>query len=120
MSEIKTLSIDLAKTVFQLHGVDERGGVKLRKRVSRNRLLATMVQIPPCTVIMEACATSHYWGRQISALGHTVRLIPPHYVKPYLLGNKTDANDCEAILEASRRPKLHFVAVKSEAQQSLL
>lgn len=120
MSKIKLLAIDLAKSVFQLHGVDERGGVVLRMRVSRAKLLPKLAQIPPCVVAMEACMSCHYWGRQISALGHSVRLIPAQHVKPYVMGNKTDANDAEAILEALRRPKMHCVPVKSEEQQSLL
>jgi transposase len=120
MSKIKSLSIDLAKTVFQLHGVDERGVAVLRKQVSRGQLLKRLAQIPPCTVAMEACASSHYWGRQISALGHKVVLIAPQHVKPYVMGNKTDRNDAEAICEAMGRPKMRFVPVKSAEQQSLL
>src|SRR5687767_12647275 len=98
MSEIKSLAIDLAKSVFQLHGVDERGVVVLRARVTRAKLLQRLAHISPCVVAMEACMSCHYWGRQISALGHTVRLIPAQYVKPYVMGNKTDANDAAAII----------------------
>lgn len=120
MSKINVMSIDLAKSVFQLHGVDERGQAVLRQRVSRSQLLRKLAQIPPCTVAMEACASSHHWGRRMSALGHTVRLIAPQHVKPYLVGNKTDRNDAEAICEAAQRPKMRFVPIKSLEQQSFL
>lgn len=86
MSEIKVLAIDLAKAVFQLHAVDERGVVMLRKQVRRSQLLSTLAQVPPCTVAMEACGSAHHWARQIQSLGHTVRLIPPQYVKPFVKG----------------------------------
>jgi transposase len=120
MNEIKVLAMDLAKNVFQLHGVDERGAVGLRKQVRRARLLPELAQRAACTVAMEACAGAHYWGRQIAALGHTVRLIPTQRVKPYVRGNKTDRNDAEAICEAAQRPGMRFVAVKSEEQQTLM
>ena len=120
MSKINVLAIDLAKSVFQMHGVDECGQPVMRQRVSRGQLLRKMARIPRCTVAMEACASSHHWGRELSALGHTVRLIAPQHVKPYRVGNKTDRNDAEAICEAAQRPKMRFVAIKSVEQQSFL
>jgi len=120
MNKINVLAIDLAKSVFQLHGVDGRGRALLCQRVSRGQLLRKLAQLPACTVAMEACASSHHWGRQLSALGHTVRLIAPQHVKPYVMGNKTDRNDAAAICEAAQRPKMRFVPIKSLEQQSLL
>lgn len=120
MSEIKVLAVDLAKAVFQLHGVDGRGVAQLRRQVRRAQLLQRLAQLPPCVVAMEACASAHHWGRQIQALGHTVRLIPPQYVKPYVKGNKTDRNDAEAICEAAQRPNMRFVPLKSLEQQAMM
>lgn len=120
MSEIKVLAIDLAKSVFQLHAVDERAVAVLRKQVKRGQLLRVLAQVPACIVAMEACGSAHHWGQQIAALGHTVRLIPPQYVKPFVKGNKTDRNDAEAICEAAQRPNMRFVPVKSLEQQALM
>lgn len=120
MSEIKVLGIDLAKSVFQLHGMDERGAALLRKQVRRGQLLRFLAQLPACIVAMEACGSAHHWGRQIAALGHAVRLIPPQYVKPFVKGNKTDRNDAEAICEAAQRANMRFVPVKSLEQQALM
>ena len=120
MSEITTLAIDLAKSVFQLHGIDRSGVTVLRRQVRRAQLLNILAQLPVCLVAMEACASAHYWGRQIRALGHRVKLIPPQYVKPFVKGNKTDRNDAEAICEAALRPQMPSVAVKSEDQQAVL
>jgi transposase len=120
MGEIKVLAIDLAKSVFQLHAVDGRGGVKLRKQVRRAQLLSTLARIPRCTVAMEACGSAHHWGRRIEALGHEVNLTPARYVKPYVKGNKTDCNDAEGICEAAQRPNMRFVPVKSEEQQGAM
>ena len=120
MKEITTLAIDLAKSVFQLHGVDGRGVTMLRRQVRRGQLLSVIAQLPACLVAMEACASAHYWGRQIRALGHRVKLIPPQYVKPFVKGNKTDRNDAQAICEAALRPEMPSVAVKSEEQQAVL
>jgi transposase len=120
VKEIKTLGIDLAKSVFQLHGVDERGVAVLRRQLSRKQMPSFMAQLPPCLVAMEACASAHYWGRQIKALGHEVKLIPPQYVKPFVRGNKTDRNDAQAICEAALRPEMPAVAVKSEEQQAVV
>jgi transposase len=120
VKKIKTLGIDLAKSVFQLHGVDEHGVTALRRQLSRRQVLSFMNQLPPCLVAMEACASAHYWGRQIKALGHEVKLIPPQYVKPFVRGNKTDPNDAQAICEAALRPDMPAVAVKSEEQQAIV
>jgi len=120
VKEIKTLGIDLAKSVFQLHGVDERGVVVLRRQLKRAQLLNCIAQLPPCLVAMEACASAHYWGRQIKALGHQVKLIPPQYVKPFVKGNKTDRNDAQGICEAALRPDMPAVALKSEEQQAVV
>lgn len=120
MNEITTLAIDLAKNVFQLHGVDARGVCQQRRRVRRAQLLPFMAQMPPCLVAMEACASAHYWGREFLKLGHRVKLIPPQYVKPFVRGNKTDGNDAEGICEAALRPRMPSVAVKTEEQQAVL
>lgn len=120
MKQITTLAIDLAKNVFQLHGVDERGVAVLRRQVRRSQLLALIARLPPCLVAMEACASAHYWGREFSRLGHRVKLIPPQYVKAFVKGNKTDRNDAAGICEAALRPDMPQVAVKSEEQQSVL
>jgi len=120
MNQITTLAIDLAKTIFQLHGVDARGVCVLRKQLRRGQVLAVLAQLPPCLVAMEACAGAHDWGRRIRALGHRVKLIPPQYVKPFVRGDKTDRNDAQAICEAALRPAMPEVAVKSEEQQALL
>lgn len=120
MKQITTLAIDLAKTVFQLHGVDERGVAVLRKQVRRAQLLQLIAQLAPCLIAMEACAGAHYWGREFVKLGHQVKLIPPQYIKPYVKGNKTDRNDAAGICEAALRPEMPQVAVKSEEQQAAL
>lgn len=120
MNEITTVGLDLAKSVFQLHGVDARGIVRLRRQCRRHQLLAVLAQLPTCVVAMEACASSHYWGRQIQQLGHTVVLIAPQYVKPFVRGDKSDRNDAQGICEAALRPDMPQVALKSEEQQALL
>ena len=117
---ITTLGIDLAKSVFQLHGVNAQGGVVLQKKLRRGAVLPFLGKLEPCLIGIEACATSHYWTREIAALGHTVRLIPPSYVKPYVKRQKNDAADAEAICEAVTRPNMRFVAVKTEEQQGVL
>ena len=118
MQSVTTIGLDLAKDVFQLHGVDGVGQVVFRERRTRAKLLKFLSQHAPCTVIMEACATAHYWARQIAELGHEALLIPPTHVKPYVRRQKNDAADAEAIVEASKRAGTHFVPVKSEEQQA--
>lgn len=119
MNKITTIGLDLAKTIFHIVCLDAQGQVVRQQRLTRARLLPTLAQIPPCRVGMEACAGAHYWARQIQALGHQVRLLPPQHVKPYVRGNKNDFNDALAIAEAMTRPGMHAVAVKTPAQQDL-
>lgn len=118
--DITTLGIDLAKSVFQLHGVDAGGTIVLQKKLRRGAVLNFLSKLEPCLIGIEACATSHYWAREIAALGHEVRLIPPAYVKPYVKRQKNDAADAEAICEAVTRPNMRFVPVKTEEQQGVL
>lgn len=118
--DINTLGIDISKSVFQLHGINQNGVVILQKKLRRNAVLSFLETLEPCLIGMEACATSHHWAREISALGHEVRLIPPAYVKPYVKRQKNDAADAEAICEAVTRPNMRFVPVKSTEQQSVL
>ncbi len=120
MNEVVTIGVDLAKNVFQVHGVDAEGAVVVRRQLRRRQVLAFFKKLSPCLVGMEACATAHYWAREIAALGHEVKLMPPRYVKPYVKRNKNDAADAEAICEAVTRPTMRFVAVKSAEQQSVL
>ena len=118
MEEVSIIGIDLAKRSFQVHGARADGSVAFRRKLSRGRLLRFLASQPGCTVAMEACASAHYWGREIAALGHEVRLVPPIYVKPFVKRHKNDAADAEAITEAAQRPTMHFVEVKTEAQQA--
>src|SRR6516165_8954873 len=118
MKQAIRIGLDIAKHVFQAHGVDAAGHVLFRKRLTRARLLWFLAAQAPCVVAMETCAGSHYWGREISKLGHTVRLIPPAYVKPFVKRQKNDAADAEAICEAAQRPSMRFVPVKDEEQQA--
>lgn len=120
MSEITTIGLDLAKNVFQVHGIDKAGNVLVRKRLRRGQVLGFFAGLSRCLIGMEACATAHYWARELMALGHEVRLMPPHYVKAYVKRNKNDAADAEAICEAVKRPTMRFVAVKTVEQQSAL
>ncbi len=120
MNEVTTIGIDLAKNVFQVHGVDASGKTVIRKQLRRRQVLAFFTKLPPCLVAMEACASAHHWAREIAALGHEVRLMPPRYVKPYVKRNKNDAADAEGVCEAVTRPTMRFVAIKSKQQQSVL
>jgi len=120
MQTITTIGLDIAKSVFQVHGVDAQGAVMVRRQLRRARVLAFFKKLPPCLVGIEACASSHYWARELRALGHTVRLMPPAYVKPYVKRQKNDAADAEAICEAVQRPSMRFVPVKTPDQQACL
>jgi transposase len=119
MNEAITIGVDLAKNVFQVHGVDAAGGVVVRRQLRRGQVLRFFAKQPPCLVGMEACATAHHWAREIASLGHQVRLMPPRYVKPYVKRNKNDMADAEAICEAVTRPTMRFVAIKTPDQQSI-
>ena len=116
---VTLLGIDLAKAVFQVHGVDEHGRAVLSKRLSRQPLLPFLANVPPCLIGLEACSGAHYWARERQKLGHQVRLIAPQFVKPYVNGNKTDGNDAAAICEAVSRPHMHFVPINSLEQQDV-
>jgi transposase len=116
---VATIGIDLAKTVFQVHGADQSGKAILKKRLKRDKLLPFLANLPACLVGLEACGGSNYWAREIKALGHDVRLISPQYVKPYVKTNKNDYNDAAAICEAVSRPEMHFVNIKSVEQQDI-
>ena len=109
MQAVTTIGLDIAKSVFQVHGVDAHGNVVVRRQLRRRQVLAFFKKLPACLVGVEACATSHHWSRELQALGHTVRLMPPAYVKPYLKRQKNDAADAEAICEAVTRPSMRFV-----------
>src|SRR6476646_4229263 len=118
--EITTIGLDLAKSVFQVHGIDATGQVVVRKSLRRSQMLPFFAKLPSSLVGMEACGTSHYWARELIKLGHEVRLMPPAYVKPYVKRGKTDAADAEAVCEAVTRPTMRFVPVKSPEQQAAL
>jgi transposase len=118
--EVSTIGLDLAKNVFQVHGVDAAGAVVVRKALRRAQVLPFFAKLAPCFVGIEACGTSHHWARELAALGHEVRLMPPVYVKPYVKRGKNDAVDAEAICEAVTRPTMRFVAIKSREQQAAL
>jgi len=120
MQSISTIGLDIAKSVFQVHGVDAAGQVVVRRQLRRGRVLAFFEKLPPCLVGIEACASSHYWSRELQVLGHPVRLMPPAYVKPYVKRQKNDATDAEAICEAATRPSMRFVPTKTVEQQSCL
>ena len=118
--DISTIGLDLAKSVFQVHGVDASGTVVVRKTLRRSQVLPFFAKLSPCLVGMEACGTSHHWARELMKLGHEVRLMPAAYVKPYVKRGKNDAADAEAICEAVTRPSMRFVPVKSAEQQAVL
>lgn len=117
---ITTIGIDLAKSVFQVHGVDERGKVVLRKQLKRSQFAVFFSNLPACLIGMEACGSAHHWARKLQSFGHTVKLIAPQFVKPYVKSNKHDVADAEAICEAVGRPSMRFVPIKSVEQQSIL
>jgi transposase len=118
MGEVSTIGLDIAKSVFQVHGVDDTGAVVMRKRISRTKVLDFFCGLSPCLVGIEACPSAHHWSRELQALGHTVRLMPPSYVKAYLKRSKNDANDAAAICEAVTRPSMRFVPIKTKEQQT--
>ena len=118
MGEVSTIGLDIAKSVFQVHGVDDIGEVVIRRRISRAKVLEFFGGLAPCLIGIEACPSAHHWSRELQALGHTVRLMPPSYVKAYLKRSKNDANDAAAICEAVTRPSMRFVPTKSDQQQS--
>src|SRR5476651_2196482 len=118
--KITTVGIDLAKNVFQIHGVDDHGKPVLRKKLDRSKMLVFFVKLQPCLIGMEACGSAHYWARKLQGFGHTVKLMAPQFVKPYVKTNKNDAADAEAICEAVARPNMRFVPVKNIEQQAEL
>ncbi len=120
MQAVTTVGLDIAKSVFQVHGIDAQGQVAIRRQLKRRYVLAFFQKLPPCLVGIEACASSHHWSRELQSLGHTVRLMPPAYVKPYVKRQKNDAADAEAICEAVTRVNMRFVATKTPEQQSCL
>lgn len=118
--KVTTVGVDLAKNVFQVHGADDRGKTVVQKPLKRAQVLPFFARLEPCLVGMEACGSAHYWARKLTALGHTVKLMAPQFVKPYVKSNKNDAADAEAICEAVRRPNMRFVPVKNAEQQAIL
>ncbi len=118
--QVSTIGIDLSKSVFQLHGVDEKGDVVLKRRLRRGQLLEFFAGLAPCRIGLEACGGAHHWGRELTRLGHEARLLPPAYVKPYVKRGKTDAADAEAICEACARPNMRIVPVKSVENQAVI
>ena len=120
MDQVSVVGLDLAKSVFQVHGVNAQGEVVLRRRLTRGQLLKLFEKLPPCLIGMEACASAHHWARELAALGHEVKLMPAQYVKPYVKRGKNDAADAEAICEAVTRPTMRFVGVKSPDQQATM
>ena len=120
MKQVTTIGLDIAKSVFLVHGVDAAGHMVLRQKLSRSRVLEFFAKLPRCLVGIEACASSHYWAREFIRLGHEVKLMPAQYVKPYVKRGKNDAADAEAICEAVARPTMRFVGVKTTEQQSIM
>lgn len=118
MEDVSTIGLDIAKSVFHAHGADASGRVVFSRRLTRARLLDFFARQAPCVVALEACGGAHHWARELKALGHDVRLIPPAYVKPFLKRGKSDALDAEAICEAAQRPSMRFAAIKTEEQQA--
>jgi len=120
MKQVSTIGLDIAKNVFQVHGVDEKGEVVVCRQLRRGQVLKYFAKLPACLIGMEACATAHHWARSLRQLGHEVRLMRARYVKAYVKRNKNDAADAEAICEAVTRPAMRFVSIKTEEQQSVL
>ena len=120
METVTTIGLDIAKSVFQVHGVDAAGQMVIRRQLKRRQVLAFFQRLPACLVGIEACASSHHWARELQLIGHTVRLMPPAYVKPYVKRHKNDATDAEAICEAVARANMRFVTIKTPEQQSCL
>ena len=120
MNKISVIGLDLAKNVFQVHGIDFNGEVVVRKQLRRSQLRQFFAKLKPCLIGMEACGGAHYWSRELSGLGHTIRMMAPVFVKPYLKANKNDRNDAEAICEAVQRPNMRFVQPKTPEQQAVL
>jgi transposase len=120
MQTARTIGLDIAKSIFQVHGIDADGKVVIRQQLRRSRVVGFFKKLSPCVVGIEACASSHHWSRELQALGHTVRLMPPAYVKPYVKRQKNDAADAEAICEAVQRPSMRFVPTKTPEQQACL
>ena len=118
--QVNTIGIDLAKNVFQIHGIDTEGKVVLVRQLRRKQMIDFFSKLPPCLIGIEACAKAHHWGRELTKLGHTVRLIPPAYVKAYVKRQKNDAADAAAIFEAVTRPSMRFVPIKTVEQQAAL
>lgn len=118
--QLTTIGIDLAKNVFQIHGVDQQGKAVLKKQLKREQMAVFFANTPPCLIGMEACSGAHHWARKLTSFGHTVKLVAPQFVKPYVKTNKNDAADAEAICEAVARPNMRFVAVKNVEQQAVL
>src|SRR5690348_7106757 len=118
MQTVTTIGFDIAKSVFQVHGVDAAGQVVVRRQLKRRQVIAFFQKLPACLVCIEACSSSHYWSRELQALGHSVRLMPPAYVKPYVKRQKNDMADAEAICEAVTRANMRFVPTKTPEQQS--
>ena len=117
--KVTRIGIDLAKSVFQIHGVDRSEHTVLTRQLKRSQMHAFFQSLEPCLIGMEACASAHHWARTLAAMGHTVKLIAPQFVKPYVKGNKNDANDAEAICEAVARPNMRFVPIKTVEQQGI-
>ena len=120
MEDVSTIGLDIAKSVFQVHGANAAGEVVIRRQVKRAQVLKFFASLPSCLVGIEACASAHHWSRELQALGHRVKLMPPSYVKPYVKRQKNDTADAEAICEAVTRPTMRFVATKTTEQQSVL
>jgi len=120
MKDIKVIGLDLAKSIFQLHCTDSKGKCVLRKRLNREKLVEFMANLNPCIIGIEACMSSHYWARVFESMGHTVKIMAPKFVKPYVKSNKNDPNDAEGIAEAVTRPNMRFVSIKNIEQQDIL